>query len=252
MNQKLQESVHVVELRSLFFDNKNTEVLEYAQYLIDFMWYFGDKGQRVFYHEILERNDKFYSTFLQYFHRLLHLTVEGDEALIESKIKATEESIKKLNNLIDSEEDKNENYLSYYSFLLQQCPDRLKIKNVKYMESKILDINPDSQEAQKVKSVLKQKESEKRKSIFGIFNSFVLAVLSFVGGKYIYKIADGDEIANVILVCLAIANLLSVFMSIKLFSSRGKKTWLIVIKTLIILTLVFFLFGFIYQAFILE
>lgn len=238
-----------------FFDEKNPDIIYIAGFLTNYMEYWGNKGSQRFYHEILSREDNVYVPFLKPFHRLLHVgpAASENEKEISLNIMSTEGSISTLNKLLDSEEDKKNNFLDYYEFMME-CAENLKPKNIKYLESKIKELDPTYTFSEKTAPIVKEKYSYNRKKIISIITSIIFAVLSFFGGKYLYRIDSEDEIVKTILIALCIANVLSLIFSFK-YSYRNKatlKTWRVIIKTLIILALAFILFCVIFEHFCLK
>lgn len=232
-----------------FFDAKNPDVVDMAGYLTNFLSY-----PNKFYYEILSRQDKFYTPYLQKFKIWIYRNFSRkDDSTNEWKriINEVEKDIEKLNFLLDSDEDKKNNYLDYYIWLVEDFADRLTVKNIENLKCKILVLNPSYTFPDNMKSNIKQKLSTRNKKIFSMITSVVYAVLSYFGGKYLYHIDSDDEIVKTILIALGIANVLSLFMSFK-YDGEGKKVLRIIIKTLIVLVLAFILFCIIYEHFFLK
>ena len=126
-----------------FFDEKNPDIIYIAGFLTNYMEYWGNNGSQRFYHEILSREDKVYVPFLKPFHTLLHVGPAASQNAkeISLNIMSTEGSISTLNKLLDSEEDKKNNFLDYYKWLIEDCADYLKPANLKYVENKIKELD---------------------------------------------------------------------------------------------------------------
>ena len=126
-----------------FFDEKNSELIWQAQYLINYMEYWGNIGRQRFYFEILSRKDKLYAPFLQNYHEAIYSSPAKSQNKKEAEfaIRKVESTIKELNDLIDSEEDKKNNFLDYYKWLIEDCADYLKPANLKYVENKIKELD---------------------------------------------------------------------------------------------------------------
>ncbi len=227
-----------------FFDEKNIDVVNMAAYLTNYMF---TKYSKEFYYKILSRQDKFYLQYLQNFRSLIYDNYyRKDDSTREWAriISEVERDIEKLNLLLDSEEEKKKTYLDYYEWLLGRSAERLTLKNINSLKNKILEINPSYTFSDWLKSIVKNKQKAKRRGIFSILNSFVLTALSFIAGKLIYKIGEGESSVNIILIALGIANFLSIIKSISYASNKKTSVFLIIIKTLILLALIFFFVSF--------
>lgn len=219
-----------------FFDEKNVDVVNMAVSLINYV-----DVPKQFYYEILFRQDKFYASYLQEFKFWIYRNFSRQDDSTnewERIINEVEKDIEKLNVLLDSEEDKKNNYLDYYNLLIKNCANKLSAKNIGYLEKKIIELEPSSPILEEIKSILKYKSSFTRKKAFSILNSIVLAVLSIIGCVWVYNLTEGDSgLGNIIMISLAIANVFSLILSFKY--SSDKKIGVAFIKIIIILVLAF-------------
>lgn len=166
-----------------FFDARNIEVINSAQYLVNFMGW----RKKSFYLNILSRQDKFYVPFLQNYNFVLSLapSISASKKQCTNLINEVEANIEKLNSLLDSEEDKNNNYLHYYKWLIEECADRLKPVNLKYVENKIKELEPDylvSKESRKAsKKNMRNAKAKQRQERIKIGTNILFVLLSVAG-----------------------------------------------------------------------
>jgi len=166
-----------------FFDARNIEVINSAQYLLNFMGW----SIRKIYLEILSRQDKFYVPFLQNYNFVLSLapSISASKKQCTNLINEVEANIEKLNSLLDSEEDKNNNYLHYYKWLIEECADRLKPSNLKYVESKIKELDSNyfvSKESRKAsKQNMRNAKAKQRQERIKIETNILFVLLSIAG-----------------------------------------------------------------------
>lgn len=170
-----------------FFDEKNIDVINAAGKLIVFMEFYRRKN---FYLEILSRQDKFYVPFLQKYHWTLEYAPSLDKNAKQGEevIKEVEGNIEKLNALLDSDEDKKNNYLSYYKWLIEDMSHHLMPSDLKYVEGKIKELDSSYKVTKKAKENsrynLKKINLEKGKNVlrvFSIITTILVPLLSIAG-----------------------------------------------------------------------
>lgn len=159
-----------------FFDEKNPYIINKAQYLTNYLPYWG--GIRKFYLEILSRQDKLYAQYLLNYRNVLYL------ARGISEIKEVESNIEKLNSLLDSEEDKKNNYLEYYKWFIEEREEYLFPERLKYLEEKIKQLDSSyvvpNTARKAARKNLREEKSKKRGKFFNIFTSVILVLLSII------------------------------------------------------------------------
>ncbi len=198
-----------------FFDARNIEVINSAQYLLNFMgmgW-----GISKVYLEILSRQDKFYVPFLQNYHMVLHLAPGASYNVKECSktINEVEADIGRLNLLLDSDEDKKKNYFAYYKWLIEDCADRLMPSNLKYVESKIKELDSNyfvSKESRKAATQnMRNAKAKQRQKRIKIETNILFVLLSVTGifGFYYTGHSVWGTLSLILLIILNISMLSS-------------------------------------------
>jgi hypothetical protein len=100
-------------------------------------------------------------------------------------INEVEADIGRLNLLLDSDEDKKKNYFAYYKWLIEDCADRLKPSNLKYVESKIKELDSNyfvSKESRKAsKQNMRNAKAKQRQERIKIETNILFVLLSVAG-----------------------------------------------------------------------
>lgn len=90
-----------------------------------------------------------------------------------------------MNLLLDSDEKKKKNYFAYYKWLIEDCADRLKPANLKYVENKIKELDPGylvSKESRKAsKQNMRNAKAKQFKESIKIITNILFVLLSIAG-----------------------------------------------------------------------
>lgn len=215
------------------FEEKNVDVISKAGYLTNFMSFWN--GRHKFYLDILSRQDKTYLPFLKVFHFILHVSPRPylDEKGCSEEIKNVETNIEKLNALLDSEEDKKNNYLDFYKWLIEKNSDRLLPGNVKYLENKIKELDSTYSVSSEAMRAAKQNLSEKQGESSSNASAIILIILSIIAEVALFYTSHTGWGA-LLLIPLLILNFMSKSCSGNRFASGGQKFGCFIIKTLIL------------------
>ncbi len=219
------------------FEEKNTEIINIAGNLTYFMEFW--KGQKKFYLDILATQDKTYLPYLKEFHWVLHVapSLYADEQGCADIIKEVETNIERLNALLDSEDDKKNNYLAYYKWLIEKKPERFLPANIKYLENRIKELDSTYSVSSEAMRAAKQNLSEKQGESSSNASAIILIILSIIAEVALFYTSHTGWGA-LLLIPLLILNFMSKLCSGDRFASGGKKFGCFIIKTLILAILV--------------
>ncbi len=215
------------------FEEKNTEIINIAGNLTYFMEFW--KGQKKFYLDILSTQDKTYLPYLKEFHWVLHVapSLYADEQGCTDIIKEVETNIERLNALLDSEDDKKNNYLAYYKWLIEKKPERFLPANIKYLENRIKELDSTYSVSSEAMRAAKQNLSEKQGESSSNASAIILIILSIIAEVALFYTSHTGWGA-LLLIPLLILNFMSKLCSGDRFASGGKKFGCFIIKTLIL------------------
>lgn len=215
------------------FEEKNTEIINIAGNLTYFMEFW--KGQKKFYLDILSTQDKTYLPYLKEFHWVLHVapSLYADEQGCADIIKEVETNIERLNALLDSEDDKKNNYLAYYKWLIEKKPERFLPANIKYLENRIKELDSTYSVSSEAMRAAKQNLSEKQGESSSNASAIILIILSIIADVALFCTNHAGWGA-LLLIPLLILNFLSKLCSGDRFASGGQKFGCFIIKTLIL------------------
>ena len=215
------------------FEEKNTEIINIAGNLTYFMEFW--KGQKKFYLDILSTQDKTYLPYLKEFHWVLHVapSLYADEQGCADIIKEVETNIERLNALLDSEDDKKNNYLAYYKWLIEKKPERFLPANIKYLENRIKELDSTYSVSSEAMRAAKQNLSEKQGESSSNASAIILIILSIIAEVALFYTSHTGWGA-LLLIPLLILNFMSKLCSGDRFASGGKKFGCFIIKTLIL------------------
>ena len=219
------------------FEEKNTEIINIAGNLTYFMEFW--KGQKKFYLDILSTQDKTYLPYLKEFHWVLHVapSLYADEQGCADIIKEVETNIERLNALLDSEDDKKNNYLAYYKWLIEKKPERFLPANIKYLENRIKELDSTYSVSSEAMRAAKQNLSEKQGESSSNASAIILIILSIIAEVALFYTSHTGWGA-LLLIPLLILNFMSKLCSGDRFASGGQKFGCFIIKTLILAILV--------------
>ncbi len=215
------------------FEEKNTEIINIAGNLTYFMEFW--KGQKKFYLDILSTQDKTYLPYLKEFHWVLHVapSLYADEQGCADIIKEVETNIERLNALLDSEDDKKNNYLAYYKWLIEKKPERFLPANIKYLENRIKELDSTYSVSSEAMRAAKQNLSEKQGESSSNASAIILIILSIIAEVALFYTSHTGWGA-LLLIPLLILNFMSKSCSGNRFASGGQKFGCFIIKTLIL------------------
>lgn len=215
------------------FEEKNTEIINIAGNLTYFMEFW--KGQKKFYLDILSTQDKTYLPYLKEFHWVLHVapSLYADEQRCADIIKEVETNIERLNALLDSEDDKKNNYLAYYKWLIEKKPERFLPANIKYLENRIKELDSTYSVSDEAMRAAKQNLSEKQGESSSNASAIILIILSIIAEVALFYTSHTGWGA-LLLIPLLILNFMSKLCSGDRFASGGQKFGCFIIKTLIL------------------
>lgn len=215
------------------FEEKNTEIINIAGNLTYFMEFW--KGQKKFYLDILATQDKTYLPYLKEFHWVLHVapSLYADEQGCADIIKEVETNIERLNALLDSEDDKKNNYLAYYKWLIEKKPERFLPANIKYLENRIKELDTTYSVSDEAMRAAKQNLSEKQGESSSNASAIILIILSIIAEVALFYTSHTGWGA-LLLIPLLILNFMSKLCSGDRFASGGQKFGCFIIKTLIL------------------
>lgn len=215
------------------FEEKNTEIINIAGNLTYFMEFW--KGQKKFYLDILSTQDKTYLPYLKEFHWVLHVapSLYADEQGCADIIKEVETNIERLNALLDSEDDKKNNYLAYYKWLIEKKPERFLPANIKYIENRIKELDSTYSVSDEAMRAAKQNLSEKQGESSSNASAIILIILSIIAEVALFYTSHTGWGA-LLLIPLLILNFMSKLCSGNRFASGGQKFGCFIIKTLIL------------------
>lgn len=215
------------------FEEKNTEIINIAGNLTYFMEFW--KGQKKFYLDILSTQDKTYLPYLKEFHWVLHVapSLYADEQGCADIIKEVETNIERLNALLDSEDDKKNNYLAYYKWLIEKKPERFLPANIKYLENRIKELDSTYSVSSEAMRAAKQNLSEKQGESSSNASAIILIILSIIAEVALFYTSHTGWGA-LLLIPLLILNFMSKAFSGDRFASGGQKFGCFIIKTLIL------------------
>ncbi len=215
------------------FEEKNTEIINIVGNLTYFMEFW--KGQKKFYLDILSTQDKTYLPYLKEFHWVLHVapSLYADEQGCADIIKEVETNIERLNALLDSEDDKKNNYLAYYKWLIEKKPERFLPANIKYLENRIKELDSTYSVSSEAMRAAKQNLSEKQGESSSNASAIILIILSIIAEVALFYTSHTGWGA-LLLIPLLILNFMSKLCSGDRFASGGKKFGCFIIKTLIL------------------
>lgn len=215
------------------FEEKNTEIINIAGNLTYFMEFW--KGQKKFYLDILSTHDKTYLPYLKEFHWVLHVapSLYADEQGCADIIKEVETNIERLNALLDSEDDKKNNYLAYYKWLIEKKPERFLPANIKYLENRIKELDSTYSVSDEAMRAAKQNLSEKQGESYSNASAIILIILSIIAEVALFYTSHTGWGA-LLLIPLLILNFMSKLCSGDRFASGGQKFGCFIIKTLIL------------------
>lgn len=215
------------------FEEKNTEIINIAGNLTYFMEFW--KGQKKFYLDILSTQDKTYLPYLKEFHWVLHVapSLYADEQGCADIIKEVETNIERLNALLDSEDDKKNNYLAYYKWLIEKKPERFLPANIKYLENRIKELDSTYSVSDEAMRAAKQNLSEKQGESSSNASAIILIILSIIAEVALFYTSHTGWGA-LLLIPLLILNFMSKLCSGNRFASGGQKFGCFIIKTSIL------------------
>ena len=148
-------------------------------------------------------------------------------------IKEVETNIERLNALLDSEDDKKNNYLAYYKWLIEKKPERFLPANIKYLENRIKELDSTYSVSDEAMRAAKQNLSEKQGESSSNASAIILIILSIIAEVALFYTSHTGWGA-LLLIPLLILNFMSKLCSGDRFASGGQKFGCFIIKTLIL------------------